>query len=238
MGKSVTLPWLITCTDGGACRIHLQLTSATVVSPITKSLDEKKAKQATARKAAAAEKAYLDPVAAREVQDDGAVEAEDEEGYVSTVNDSNDDMDDNAERGRPKLHPDDLANFFKLSSALKLILALKLSESDIQESECLIWSMLCVPITITPPMFLIVLVTMAPLHGFWTFLFECIDRVLKISIAQIIVGASLKLLFFREFHQTTQQSRVMASSYNQRDLLLKQSIKAMYNAAADNHGTV
>lgn len=48
-----------------------------------------------------------------------------------------------------------------------------------------------------------------PLHCFWTFLFERINKVLKSYNSANHSGGELEVSFFREFHRTIQQSRVV-----------------------------
>lgn len=49
-----------------------------------------------------------------------------------------------------------------------------------------------------------------PLHTFWTFLFERINKVLKSYNSANHSGGELEVSFFREFHRTVQQSRVVS----------------------------
>ncbi|KAK0441727.1 uncharacterized protein EV420DRAFT_1485563 [Desarmillaria tabescens] len=79
-----------------------------------------------------------------------------------------------------------------------------------------------------------------PLHCFWTFLFERINKVLKSYNSGNHSGGELEVSFFREFHRTVQQSCIMMQdSYNAGvKTPIHESIAAMYKATADNHGTV
>ena len=52
------------------------------------------------------------------------------------------------------------------------------------------------------------------MHGFWTFLFERINKVLKSYNSSNHSGGELETSFFREFHRTIQQSRVVSSFLN------------------------
>lgn len=49
-----------------------------------------------------------------------------------------------------------------------------------------------------------------PLHAFWTFLFERINKVLKSYNSANHAHGQLETSFFREFHRTVQQSRVVS----------------------------
>lgn len=49
-----------------------------------------------------------------------------------------------------------------------------------------------------------------PLHGFWTFLFERLNKVLKSYRTNNHGGGELKTTFFREFHRTVLSSRLVS----------------------------
>lgn len=48
-----------------------------------------------------------------------------------------------------------------------------------------------------------------PLHEFWTFLFERLNKVLKSYKTSNHAGGELETSFFREFHRTVQESRLV-----------------------------
>lgn len=48
-----------------------------------------------------------------------------------------------------------------------------------------------------------------PLHEFWTFLFERLNKVLKSYRTSNHAGGELETLFFREFHRTVQETRLV-----------------------------
>jgi len=50
-----------------------------------------------------------------------------------------------------------------------------------------------------------------PLHGFWTFLFERLNRVLKSYKTNNHGNGELEMTFFQSFHQMYQSSRVVIS---------------------------
>jgi hypothetical protein len=52
-----------------------------------------------------------------------------------------------------------------------------------------------------------------PLHGFWTFLFERLNKVLKSFKTNNHGGGELETTFFREFHRTVRMSRLVSSSF-------------------------
>jgi hypothetical protein len=49
------------------------------------------------------------------------------------------------------------------------------------------------------------------MHGFWTFLFERLNKVLKSYNGANHAGGELEVSFFREFHRTVQQQRVVSA---------------------------
>lgn len=93
-----------------------------------------------------------------------------------------------------------------------------------------------------------------PLHGFWTFLFERINKVLKSYNSANHSGGELETSFFREFHRTIQQARVvshlflmhalysllgqMAKLRANANILFRSSFDLMSYATADDRGTV
>ncbi|EPS99806.1 hypothetical protein FOMPIDRAFT_1030690 [Fomitopsis schrenkii] len=161
-----------------------------------------------------------------------------------------DELDDEGdEPTHPNLHPDDPAHFFKLTRFLKLVLAVQVTDQSIDEAELLIREYgtnllhLYGPDVIRPNHHYATDVPecirdFGPLHGFWTFLFERMNKVLKAYNTANHAGGELEVSFFREFHRTVQQSRVMATAYTSNNINIKTSIDAMYQATADDRGTV
>lgn len=94
-----------------------------------------------------------------------------------------------------------------------------------------------------------------PLHGFWTFLFERLNKVLKSFKTNNHNGGELETTFFREFHRTVQTSRVvslgslllcahliirqvtLAGSAKQPELL-QTAVRLMHKASDDDRGTL
>jgi hypothetical protein len=93
-----------------------------------------------------------------------------------------------------------------------------------------------------------------PLVGFWTFLFERLNKILKSYNSANHSGGELEVSFFREFHRTILHSRVVrrhtcrcwfslliltqmsnAAAYG--DVYMRVSIDAMRGVSADNRGT-
>ncbi|TFY72264.1 hypothetical protein EVG20_g747 [Dentipellis fragilis] len=195
------------------------------------------------RKCTCTEKAvWVDnlPPGEAEIPDAGAQETDDIFGNSD---------DEGNEPIYPNLHPDDPSNFFKLSSFLKIVLSPTITDQAIDEAEHLIRAYcrelvhLYGPDIIRPNHHYATDVPdcmrdFGPLHGFWMFLFERLNKILKSYNSSNHAGGQLEVSFFREFHRTVQQSRVMATAYSTRNFHIQASIDAMYKATADDRGTV
>ncbi|KAJ2933395.1 hypothetical protein H1R20_g3689, partial [Candolleomyces eurysporus] len=105
------------------------------------------------------------------------------------------------------LHPDDPSNFMKLCRALRLLLARQISDQEIDEAEKLLSEYCSELVTLygkdvicpnhhyavhTPDC----LRDFGPLHGFWTFLFERLNKVLKSYKTNNQGGGELEATFF------------------------------------------
>jgi hypothetical protein len=162
------------------------------------------------------------------IPDAGAQEDEDD------VYDSHDNVE---EPRQANLHPDDPANFFKLSKFLKIVLAHSITNDDINDAEGLIRSY-CTELLhvsffliaelrdISPSLKLYGKHVIRPNHhyathvpdclrdygpmvGFWTFLFERLNKILKSYNSSNHSGGELEVSFFREFHRTMAHSRMV-----------------------------
>ncbi|KAI0676009.1 hypothetical protein C8Q78DRAFT_1150337 [Trametes maxima] len=149
------------------------------------------------------------------------------------------------------LHPDDPAHFLKLSEALKLLTAHVLTTVDIQEADRLLREYgqdivrLYGPNAVRPnhhyathvPDFAL---KFGPLHEFWSFLFERLNKVLKSFNANNRSDGELETTFFAEFHRTAGSSRVVAFMEHdmQNQPLLERLGAAMSKATHDGRGTV
>lgn len=119
------------------------------------------------------------------------------------------------------LHPDDPGNFLKLSEALRILLGRKINDVQIDQAEGLLRGycqeliLLYGPDVMKPnhhyathiPEFVR---DYGPLHGFCTFLFERLNKVLKSYKTNNHSGGELETTFFREFHRTVLTSRMVA----------------------------
>ncbi|KAG6819078.1 hypothetical protein H0H93_015717 [Arthromyces matolae] len=149
------------------------------------------------------------------------------------------------------MHPRDPSNFFKLSAALKLLLAHKITDASIDKADVLLREYstelieLYGPSVVKPNHHYATHVAASardfgPLHVFWTFLFERINKVLKSYNSSNHSGGELETSFFREFHRTILQSRLMnlSRSHAVPGSPLSQSLDVMYRTTADDRGTV
>ncbi|KAF7377085.1 hypothetical protein MSAN_00127100 [Mycena sanguinolenta] len=153
-------------------------------------------------------------------------------------------------RAPPNLHPDDPPNFFKLSAAVKLLLAHPITDSQIDEAEKLLRSYLpelcrLYGTDVIKPNHHYATHTpedvrnYGPLQEFWTFLFERINKVLKSFNSSNHSGGELETSFFREFHRTIQTSRILAqAAHAPSGSPLHRSAEAMYHATSDDRGTI
>ncbi|KAJ7126601.1 hypothetical protein C8R43DRAFT_897637 [Mycena crocata] len=148
------------------------------------------------------------------------------------------------------LHPDDPANFLKLSSALSIFQQEILSEFDITRADGIIRSYCTELITLygassIKPNHHYATHTgecvrnFGPLRGFWTFLFERLNKLLKSVKTNNHGNGELETTFFREFHQTCQLSRVrFCLSGRDQDSLVGQASEVMNKASKEDRGTV
>ncbi|KAI0054356.1 hypothetical protein BV25DRAFT_1951632 [Artomyces pyxidatus] len=162
---------------------------------------------------------------------------------------ASDDEDDS-----PGLHPDDPMNFIKLCSALKVLLAHELTDEDLKAADGLLRSYCFELITLYGPdvikpnhhyaMHTVECIRdYGPLHGFWTFLFERLNKVLKSYKTNNHAGGELEVTFFREFHRTILSSRfvspiVAKAGQTDQSVEMQAAVTAMFGATDDNRGTV
>ncbi|VDB94096.1 unnamed protein product [Peniophora sp. CBMAI 1063] len=157
--------------------------------------------------------------------------------------------DEDDQRAHPNLHPDDPANFAKLTEFLVLVLGDEVTDAEIDKADRLIREYcselihLYGPDIIRPNHHYSTYVAecmrdFGPLRNFWTFLFERINKILKSYNSANHSGGELEVSFFREFHRTVQQSRALATARLSGDPCIALSVDAMYLATADDRGTV
>ncbi|KAL6307236.1 hypothetical protein BKA93DRAFT_926583 [Sparassis latifolia] len=190
-----------------------------------------------------------------ESDDAGALSDEQEDDWEEDTNfhkcQCQDDDDDDENRNAPSnLHPQDVSNFLKLSSALTILLSETLTMSDLDKADSLIRKY-CLELielygaSVIRPNHHYATHTAefvrdyGPLREFWTFLFERMNKVLKSYRTSNHAGGELECSFFREFHRTVQTSRLLAQgARNSGHSELHLAVEAMYKASADDRGTV
>ncbi|KZP21905.1 hypothetical protein FIBSPDRAFT_739745 [Athelia psychrophila] len=149
-----------------------------------------------------------------------------------------------------RLHPDDPDNFIKLSTALRLLLARHLTEADISTSDALLREY-CTELIelygadVIRPNHHYAMHTAecvrdyGPLHGFWTFLFERLNKVLKSYKTNNHSGGELETSFSREFHRTVAAARMLAADgHKDAPAPMQAMVDSMYRASSDDRGTV
>ncbi|RDX43089.1 hypothetical protein OH76DRAFT_1361580 [Lentinus brumalis] len=178
--------------------------------------------------------------------DEGAIEIDSDEAWTD------DESEGEAEdvRHPSRLHPRDLENFLKLSSALTILLAHELDEQQLAQADrllreyCIELIELYGPDVIRPnhhyathtPEFVR---DYGPLREFWTFIFERLNRLLKSYKTSNHGGGEIETTFFREYHRTIQLYRLMAEGLSApQNSTLYQTCHAMHAATADNRGTL
>ncbi|KAI0027268.1 hypothetical protein K488DRAFT_74674, partial [Vararia minispora EC-137] len=125
----------------------------------------------------------------RDEDEEVFVDAGAQEQQTDLYGDDKDNEEGDTNRG-PRLHPDDPGNFFKLSAALNLLLALTIDDASIDEAAALLRDY-CIelihlygPDVIRPNHHYAMHIPecirdFGPLHCFWTFLFERMNKVPK-----------------------------------------------------------
>ncbi|KAF7348324.1 hypothetical protein MSAN_01786200 [Mycena sanguinolenta] len=150
----------------------------------------------------------------------------------------------------PNLHPDDPKNFLKLASAVKILVAHTITEADLTQADSFLreycWELVDLygAEVIRPNHHYATHTAQSvrnygPLHEFWTFLFERLNKVLKSYKTPNHAGGELETSFFREFQRTVQQSRLLSQgALEPVGSELRDAVAVMYNATDDDRGTV
>ena len=152
------------------------------------------------------------------------------------------------------LHPDDPANFLKLCTALKILVARQVTTDQIETAQKLLESyckelvsvsactsfsslsftcafQLYGPSIIRPNHHYSIHVPdcvrdYGPLHEFWTFLFERMNKVLKSYKTSNHGGGELEASFFREFQRTSCEARLVSSHHQVLNYIMILSVVA------------
>ncbi|KAI0282680.1 hypothetical protein BC826DRAFT_974159 [Russula brevipes] len=148
------------------------------------------------------------------------------------------------------LDPDDPANFLKLCSALRILIRHRLNDSEIDQAEDLIRAY-CTELirlygsgAIKPNHHYATHVAecvrdFGPLHDFWTFLFECLNKVLKSFKTNNHGQGDLETTFFNEFHKASHTSRLICTlSRHPKDSLPAEVAGILLKASKEERGTV
>ncbi|KAE9386142.1 hypothetical protein BT96DRAFT_960642 [Gymnopus androsaceus JB14] len=148
------------------------------------------------------------------------------------------------------LHPDDPQHFLKLCSALCLLVSKSITDEELNEADILI-RRYCLellqfygPSVIRPNHHYATHIApcvrnYGPLHEFWTFLFERLNKVLKSYRTPNHGGGELETSFFREFHRTVQESRILGQAHRLPiESNIRQAANAMLAASSNDRGTV
>ncbi|KAG1886831.1 uncharacterized protein F5891DRAFT_922731, partial [Suillus fuscotomentosus] len=148
------------------------------------------------------------------------------------------------------LHPDDPANFLKLCAALRILSKRSLCDQDVSRAEQLIFEYTTELIhlygsgSVKPNHHFVTHVgacvhNFGPLHDFWTFLFERLNKLLKSYKTNNHSNSALETTFFMEFHRTCELGRLTYTlQHYPKDSLPSQTASIMLKASNDERGTV
>ncbi|KAH9852590.1 hypothetical protein C2E23DRAFT_885353 [Lenzites betulinus] len=183
-----------------------------------------------------------------EPDDAGAELDDDDNGW-----DASDDDDEHTANGLSKgtyLHERDLLTFLKLCSALRLLLSDTMTEEQVVKADTLIREY-CQELvelygadvirpnhhyaTHTPEF----VRDYGPLRGFWTFIFERLNKILKGYHTNNHDGGEIECTFFREYCRAGRLQRLLAEGLRQPiGTMMHQSCSAMRDAVVDGRGTL
>ncbi|KAG0694715.1 hypothetical protein DFH29DRAFT_1006099 [Suillus ampliporus] len=158
--------------------------------------------------------------------------------------------DDGEEELKFGLHPDDPANFLKLSGALRILMQHTLSDTDIDSADRLIrqyvtellklyGSNVIKPNHHYATHIATFVRNFGPLHDFWTFLFERLNKVLKSFKTNNHGDGELETTFFSEFHRMCESSRLTYALLQMpKESLPCEVAEHMLKASSEERGTV
>ncbi|KAI6041995.1 hypothetical protein EDC04DRAFT_2601296 [Pisolithus marmoratus] len=122
--------------------------------------------------------------------------------------------------GKCILHPNDLSNFLKLCATICLLIKNTITDQEVSSTDTLLQEY-CMELIqlyrlgcLKPNHHYATHVSQyihnfGPLSGFWTFLFEHLNKILKTFKTNNHRDGELETTFFNEFHQMCQSSRLM-----------------------------
>ncbi|KAL1936999.1 hypothetical protein VTO73DRAFT_2039 [Trametes versicolor] len=177
-----------------------------------------------------------------EADDAGAVVDEDDDSWINE--------DDNDSTRGSQLHPRDLSNFLKLCAAVRLFLADRLNESQLDEADKLVREYCTELIELYGPEVIRpnhhyathtadFVRDYGPLRGFWTFLFERLNKILKSYRTNNHEGGEIETTFFREFHRSMRLHRTLTEGIlHPLGSCFNTTSQIMLKATTDNRGTL
>ncbi|KJA21043.1 hypothetical protein HYPSUDRAFT_1089591 [Hypholoma sublateritium FD-334 SS-4] len=153
------------------------------------------------------------------------------------------------EKSGVNLLPQDPGNFLKLCLAIQLLGKRSVTEAELLQADnclrdyCKELVELYGPLVIRPNHHYSVHTAdsvrdFGPFQEFWTFLFERLNKVLKSYKSNNHARGELETSFFREFHRTIQESRLLAAAAASNDPNMNSFAAALHHASADDRGTV
>ncbi|KIO14438.1 hypothetical protein M404DRAFT_1009458 [Pisolithus tinctorius Marx 270] len=152
--------------------------------------------------------------------------------------------------GKCILHPDDPPNFLKLCAAIRLLIGNSISDQEISAADAYLREYCTELIQLygsgcLKPNHHYATHTaryvrnFGPLSGFWTFLFERLNKILKSFKTNNHGDGELETTFFNEFHRMCQSSRLVYSLRRRPEGSLGRKVsEIMLKASVEERGTV
>ncbi|KAI0364657.1 hypothetical protein BV20DRAFT_1057013 [Pilatotrama ljubarskyi] len=178
-----------------------------------------------------------------ETDDAGAVLDEDDGAWMDV-----DDEDDGSQRCR--LHQRDLDTFLKLCMAIRLFLSEVITEEQLTEADKLIREY-CMDLVelygsnVIRPNHHYATHTAecirdyGPMRGYWTFIFERLNKILKSYWTNNHEGGEIEMTFFREFLRASRLHDMLSEGLRQpADSFHHQTCRLMQEATHDTRGTL
>ncbi|KAF8131089.1 hypothetical protein EV363DRAFT_1166042 [Boletus edulis] len=139
------------------------------------------------------------------------------------------------DEGKFALHLDDPANFLKICSALRILIQWRLTDHDVKNAEHLIEEYNKELIQLYGSC----VRNFGPLHDFWTFLFERLNKVLKLFKTNNHSSGELKTTFFTEFQRTCEIGRLVSTMFQfSSTSLANKAANSILKASKDERGMV
>ncbi|KZT57362.1 hypothetical protein CALCODRAFT_508810 [Calocera cornea HHB12733] len=143
--------------------------------------------------------------------DDASRKAQKQKSHIPPIQPDGDIQHDEAQAEvssapRPRVHPDTAANYLKFATVLKIYTRREISERDIERASRLYLDFFEEYVKIR---------RYGPVHGFWTFLFERLNKVLKAINTSGHKGGVVEVTFAREFKREISLTRMCSVLANQ-----------------------